>query len=416
MVETMKKIFFSFLYTIYLGAETFSVTSTANSGPGTYSAAILAVNDAVSGDQTISFEVNPILTANVNALTYTAGNIFFVSSELDTERTINANSYLALAVANDVHVMISGEILLNDSQIFIAGTVSIDGNESLDGVLGMYLSENGSIEFNNTTTITGPCVLDGEGLKAIIVEDDYETTFLEVISGTGPLMKMGSGILVLVGTNTYTSGTQLLTGQITAENNSAFGEGSIYVGDGTIVSMQNGVEITNNILISGLSTVNVPVGTGTISGIIGSGGTLQKTGSGVLVLTATNSYHGGTILMIGAIQVGNSEALGDGTLSMGDDTALIFNESMIIDNDVILTGRHVWQLLCSEICMKGDIYNEGYVQKTGSGDLILDGDVYGSGKIYVTNGRLILSQKEDVAIVIETGGILSGISRYSRRN
>lgn len=54
------------------------------------------------------------------------------------------------------------------------------------------------------------------------------------ISGTGLLTKMGTGELVLTGSNTYSGGTLLKEGTLKAESVSAFGSGDLYIQAGTV--------------------------------------------------------------------------------------------------------------------------------------------------------------------------------------
>lgn len=55
------------------------------------------------------------------------------------------------------------------------------------------------------------------------------------ISGAGKLTKKGSGTLALGGSNSYSGGTQLVAGTLRADAASAFGQGNVYVGGGTLV-------------------------------------------------------------------------------------------------------------------------------------------------------------------------------------
>ena len=56
------------------------------------------------------------------------------------------------------------------------------------------------------------------------------------ISGTGKLTKKGDGTLRLAGTNSFSGGTQLMAGTLQADSATAFGQGDLYVGGGTLVS------------------------------------------------------------------------------------------------------------------------------------------------------------------------------------
>ena len=56
------------------------------------------------------------------------------------------------------------------------------------------------------------------------------------IGGTGKLTKKGDGTLRLAGTNSFSGGTQLMAGTLQADSATAFGQGDLYVGGGTLVS------------------------------------------------------------------------------------------------------------------------------------------------------------------------------------
>lgn len=55
------------------------------------------------------------------------------------------------------------------------------------------------------------------------------------ITGAGKLSKTGTGTLRLGGKNSYSGGTQLVAGTLQADSASAFGQGNVYVGGGTLV-------------------------------------------------------------------------------------------------------------------------------------------------------------------------------------
>ena len=55
-------------------------------------------------------------------------------------------------------------------------------------------------------------------------------------------------------------------------------------------------------------------------------GTLSKTGTGVLVLSASNTYTGGTTLTANVLRVGNDHALGTGLLTMSGSTTVLSSD------------------------------------------------------------------------------------------
>jgi fibronectin-binding autotransporter adhesin len=79
-----------------------------------------------------------------------------------------------------------------------------------------------------------------------------------------------------------------------------------------------------------------------VSGVIsGVGGSIVKVGTGALTLSGANTYTGGTALHEGRLNVGHSQALGTGALSMDDDTTLGFSaDGACIANAIQLTGQN----------------------------------------------------------------------------
>ena len=69
----------------------------------------------------------------------------------------------------------------------------------------------------------------------------------------------------------------------------------------------------------------------TLTGTISGAGALTKNGASTLILTADNSYAGGTTIAAGTLQVGNGGTTGSvGTGPVLDDSALVFDRSGIV--------------------------------------------------------------------------------------
>jgi autotransporter-associated beta strand protein len=117
------------------------------------------------------------------------------------------------------------------------------------------------------------------------------------ISGEGSLVKNGDGVLWLTGTNSY-SGTTTVNAGILKGN-----------GDG----------LQGNI-VNNASVVFDQTGSGTYGGDLSGTGTLEKTGEGTLTLTSANSFSGATTLTAGTLAIGNSGALGTGSLTINGGT------------------------------------------------------------------------------------------------
>ncbi|MEI6715403.1 MAG: autotransporter-associated beta strand repeat-containing protein, partial [Verrucomicrobiota bacterium] len=165
--------------------------------------------------------------------------------------------------------------------------------------------------------------------------------------------------------------------------------------------------------------VNVVQGTSglTVSAMISgtSGQVLVKSGSGVLTLSASNTFTGGTRLNAGTIQVGNDGALGSGTLVLaggklsGDDAATPRAISNVVSltgdvalgdsvNSAALTfGGNVslggsYTLNVASGVTFGGVFSDGGngygLTKSGSGVLVLGGANTFTGPVSVSGGTL----------------------------
>jgi fibronectin-binding autotransporter adhesin len=131
-----------------------------------------------------------------------------------------------------------------------------------------------------------------------------------------PLEKIGTGSLIITGNNTYTGITTISGGTLQIGNGGP--SGSIV---GNVVN--NAALVFNRSLIYS----NVISGTGTVT-----------VASGTVVLNGSNLYSGQTNVNAGALEVGNSFALGSGLLVLANGTRLqSTTPNLTLANDVLLT-------------------------------------------------------------------------------
>ena len=129
-----------------------------------------------------------------------------------------------------------------------------------------------------------------------------------------------------------------------------------------------------------------------VSGVIsGVGGSLVKVGTGALTLSGANTHTGGATLRQGRLNVGHSQALGTGTLSMDDDTTLGFSAGgLTIANTIKLTGNNdpVIDTGAFSGALSGAISGGGFITKQGTGTLTLSGANTYTGATNVAQGSL----------------------------
>jgi fibronectin-binding autotransporter adhesin len=212
-----------------------------------------------------------------------------------------------------------------------AGATVLTGANSYSG--GTTISA-GTLQLGNggaTGSITGN-VVD----NATLAFDRSDTvTFGGVISGVGAVSQIGAGAVTLTADNAYSGGTSLDAGTLIVGNDSALGTGALSMAAGTTLSFlsSGNFRVANAIRISGDPSFTPPSGTvETISGVISNGatpGTLEMSGAGTLVLSATNAYTGptkvnsGTLDVTGSIASSNLTTVSAGATLTGDGAVAV---------------------------------------------------------------------------------------------
>ena len=213
-----------------------------------------------------------------------------------------------------------------------AGTLSI----SSDSQLG-----DGTVTFSGGTLQTTAAITDARAItlnsgSGTIDTDGQGDLFSGVFSGTGGLTILSSttgGVLTLSATNTYTGATTVTSGTLALT-----GTGSIAASSGVTVASGGTLDIsqtTGGTTFAGLSGTGGTVslgsqaltldvtGTDSFGGVIqdggisgGTGGILNKIGTGTEVLTGANTYTGGTNVSAGTLVAGAPNALASGIVAV----------------------------------------------------------------------------------------------------
>jgi outer membrane autotransporter protein len=247
-----------------------------------------------------------------------------------------------------------------------SGTLTLTGNNTYTGnttiSAGMLQIGNGGTSGSVTGNVTDNGTLAFDRSDAV--------TFAGVISGTGALVQLGSGMLILTGNNTYSGGTTISAGTLQIGNGGT---------SGTIAG-----SVTDNGTLAFDRSDSVTFG-GAISGT----GALVQLGSGVLTLTGANTYSGGTTISAGILRVGNGGATGNIIGNVVDSGTLIFNRSNTLGFGGVISGT-------------------GSVVQNGGGATILSGTNTYTGGTVVNAGTLTVNSAQALGLgnVQVNGGIL----------
>ena len=250
------------------------------------------------------------------------------------------------------------------------------------GAAGGAVSVSGTVSFDTLQFSTNGYVLSG-GTLSIAPASGAAGTFnvdngvvasiaSTIADGSGTaVVKVGGGTLILSGNNSYTGGTAIDGGvlQISADANLGAASGSLSLDGGTLRTTAS-FSSARNVVINAAGGIFRTDADLAWSGVLSGSGALTKTGNGMLTLTGTNTYAGGTSVTAGVLQIGDGGTSGSITGAVVNNSTLAFNRS-------------------DDIAFAGAISGTGDVQKRGAGSLTLTGTNTYSGGTLIAQGTLI---------------------------
>jgi autotransporter-associated beta strand protein len=305
---------------ITLGAinNTFSVAGTQLTLSGVISGGN-GFTKTGSGTLTLSNANTYTGTTTISAGTLKAGN----AAALGPSTGAGAVSITSGAVLdlNGQSLTNSGALTINGTGITLGGALinssttaaSYSGLVAL-GAASSIVGGSGTIALTNVGTITGATF----GLTLGGAQGGSIASIIGTTSGT--VTKQDSGTWTLSGANTYTGATTVSAGTLAITNATGLGT---TIASGATLDLQNVVVLAEAITING-GTLATSTGTSSLSGAITLGATnntfsvtgtqltlsgvisgasrgITKEGSGILVLSNTNSYSGPTTINGGVL-------------------------------------------------------------------------------------------------------------------
>jgi autotransporter-associated beta strand protein len=206
-------------------------------------------------------------------------------------------------------------------------------------------------------------------------------TVAGIISGTGGVTLLGPGNLTLSGANTFTGPITVSGGALLAGNASAFGTNvPVSVASGSTLSL-TGFSVAIGSL-TGAGTVNDNSATAatltvggdntstTFSGTIVNGSTgalsLTKVGNGILTLTGTNTYTGGTNVLGGTLGVASDTALGTGAVTIAPLGTLSYTATTSTSKSFNLGNGTLAVSAGATLTLNGGAVTNGFLRGAGT--------------------------------------------------
>jgi autotransporter-associated beta strand protein len=299
------------------------------------------------------------------------------------------------------------------STIVNAGSVS-------GGVTAAIEVESTQSSITNSGTITSAA---GAGIQ--LDPTGASNTLTTIVNNAGGTIQGAVNALVANGNASVD-----FTNKGTVIGNLVFGAGDaalhFYTGSSLTGNLTAGTG-TNTISFngSGNGTFSNPIanfqtitkqddGTWTLSGVV-SGATAINVTQGTLILSAANTYSGGTTVTAGMLSITNGSAIGTGALALGQGTAFQLDGSFTLANSITIAGDPAFDVTGGNTATISGVIADapapaapGVLEKIGAGTLVLTGANTYSGGTIVSAGTLQLGPGGSLAptgaLTVNAGG------------
>jgi fibronectin-binding autotransporter adhesin len=449
--------------TVSVGVDTVSSGGVVTSGPFGTGAVTVNAASTINGTGGARIIENPFaLNANLTvggSSALTLGNSTFAINGANRTLTVNnsADTMLGSNLTDDgiAHTFTkagAGRLILSGTNAgFLgpitvsAGTLAVGGSSALQA--NAVVTATGTLDLNGFNgSVVGLAGAGSVNLRAgtlTIANAGTSRNFTGVISGTGGLIISNAVSQQIEGNNTFSGGILIQLGTLFLRTNNATSGGiSQAAGTGTITIADTGatpraavganyttgiVRITNAIFVASGRGLFFPSngGTNQFDGTIsGPGGILRdNNGSGLVILTGSNTFSGGLEIDSRTLALGNKNALGTGPFTVGNPisgpsstivispiidlvglnaitniTTLNQNFSFFGTNSLGISGPiTISNILTVTTLGSGTVNFSGVVDgafpltKSGAGTLVLSGANTYSGDTFVNLGTLLVN-------------------------
>ena len=404
-----------------LDGAVLNVTNAGGMGPGLYrvfswSGTLTETNGGISfgmvpAGETLSLQT---LTGQINLLDTTGMTLnFWNGNGLATATTLGGgNGTWSTTSANWTDADASVTAAMQPQPGFAifggaAGTVTVDNVDGAVSATGLQFASNGYIVQGDTLTLVGngtdaPVIRVGDGSTA---GAGYIATIDSVLAGSDGIAKTDAGTLVLTAANTFSGGLAIEGGALSVSSDANLGDASnaLTLNGGLLqVTGTAFVSTTRDIVLGanggGFDIVNAG-NAFTVSQLLDGSGALVKTGAGKLLLTADDTFSGGTTISAGTLQLGNGGTTGSVVGNVVDNGALVFDRSDAVTfaGTISGSGGLVQFGAGTTVLTAGNSFTGGTTISGGTLQLGNGGTTGMIGGNVVDNGTLAFDRSDDIA-------------------
>jgi autotransporter-associated beta strand protein len=370
----------------------------------------------------------------------------YTGATLVSAGTLDAGSALSLGAAGQPVTVADGATLALQTDAYSGRTLTLDG---------YGVANAGALQGLGSDVVwAGPIVLAD---SASVGTPANATLLLSgTVSGGASLTKDGEGDVILSGANTYAGSTQVNAGTLLLTHPAGLGStaGGTVVAAGATLALNTTLVTDEALTLNGSGAFDTgalrsfdasnawtgpvtlatdarigtdPGSTLTLSGVVGGGSGLTKTGTGTLTLAGNNSYGGHTTVAGGVLQIDTSGGLGAGTSAISgatvfSDSTLTLGPGVDVASEFLtlnglgaagagalqtVSGSSTWRgpvTLASDtsvhsaagttLALLGNTDGAGALTKQGSGTLVLGGSNTYTGATNIGAGVLRLADPQ----------------------
>ena len=338
---------------------------------------------------------NQISTVN---LTFSPSKVSVAAGSVLTIGAVTGSTTYSLLVGGDGDVVISNGVRVSTFDKFGSGnlTLSQGGTSIVASGLGIA---GGTLTATTSSLPSASVALNGGDL---VILQDFDGTFARQLTGTGRLIKSGTGVLTISRfDNSFTGGVVVNAGILKAGATGALPYSiPATVATGAILDLNGYATTLGSLSGAGnvqLGAVNLSLYGSTsvqvFSGVISGTGAVSLDSPYRQVLSGNNTFSGGlSILWGGTLEVASASSLGTANLTISGGslaTTTSFSSTKSISLVTFPSAAGTIDVLAdTTLSWGGVVSGSGALVKSGTGTLSLSGNNAYTGTTTVSAGLL----------------------------